>query len=73
MAKFRCNLTGNVFEFVNDFDINDMREHPQYTEIQDGVPIKDRNYSAASDSTSVQEKEQDSKEKVKRTRKVKEV
>lgn len=39
MAKFKCRLTGNVFEFVNDFDIADMREHPQYDEVQD-IPEK---------------------------------
>ena len=32
-VKFKCKLSGNIFEFVNDFDINDMREHPQYEEI----------------------------------------
>lgn len=43
MAKFRCRLTGNVFEFVNDYDIADMREHPQYDEVKelpDAVQVK---------------------------------
>lgn len=43
MAKFKCRLTGNVFEFVNDFDIEDMREHPQYDEIKEipnGLQVK---------------------------------
>lgn len=43
MAKFKCRLTGNVFEFVNEFDINDMREHPQYDEVEeipDAVQVK---------------------------------
>ena len=35
MAKFRCNYTGNVFEFKIDHDIKTMREHPDYTEIKD--------------------------------------
>lgn len=39
MAKFKCRLTGNVFEFVNEFDIEDMREHPQYDEVKD-IPEK---------------------------------
>lgn len=43
MAKFKCRLTGNVFEFVNDYDIKDMREHPQYDEVEeipDGMQVK---------------------------------
>ena len=35
MAKFRCRLTGNVFEFTNDYDIKDMQEHPQYDEVKE--------------------------------------
>ena len=35
MAKFRCKLSGNIFEFINEFDIEDMREHPQYEEVED--------------------------------------
>lgn len=35
MAKFRCRLTGNVFEFTTEYDIADMREHPQYDEVKD--------------------------------------
>ena len=34
-VKFRCRISGNVFEFVNDFDIADMREHPQYDELKE--------------------------------------
>lgn len=55
-VKFKCRLSGNVFEFEQEYDIRDMREHPQYTEIEDET---------------LQEEEQDSKEKVKRTRKAK--
>ena len=39
-VRFRCRLSGNVFEFHNDFDIQDMREHGQYDEVKelpDGV------------------------------------
>ncbi len=32
-AKFRCKLSGNIFEFFNEFDILDMREHEQYEEV----------------------------------------
>lgn len=35
MAKFKCRLTGNVFEFTNEYDIADMREHPQYDEVEE--------------------------------------
>lgn len=35
MARFRCNLSGNIFTFMNDFDVSDMREHPQYTEVEE--------------------------------------
>ena len=43
MANFRCRLTGNVFEFIHDFDIEEMRKHPQYDEVKDipdGVQAK---------------------------------
>ena len=43
MARFRCRLTGNVFEFTNDYDIKDMRDHPQYDEVKeipDAVQVK---------------------------------
>lgn len=44
-VKFKCRLTGNVFEFVNDYDINDMRDHPQYDEVKElpnGVQTKEK-------------------------------
>lgn len=31
--KFKCNQSGNIFEFFTDHDINTMRKHPEYTEI----------------------------------------
>ena len=34
-VKFKCRLSGNVFEFENEYDIKDMREHPQYAEVKD--------------------------------------
>ena len=33
MTRFRCKLNGAVFEFLNDFDIKDMQEHPDYEEV----------------------------------------
>ena len=36
-VKFRCMLSGNVFEFHNSYDIDDMREHPQYEEVEETV------------------------------------
>ena len=57
MAKFKCKLSGNVFEFTADYDIEDMREHPQYEEIEDDLQTEEK---------------QDTKEKVKKTRKTKE-
>ena len=56
-VKFKCRLTGNVFEFVNDYDIEDMRDHPQYDEVKElpsGVQTKEK---------------QDTKKEVKKTTK----
>ena len=39
MAKFKCLLSGNIFEFFTDFDIETMREHPQYEELEEEEPI----------------------------------
>lgn len=33
MVKFKCNQSGNIFEFFTDHDINTMRKHPEYTEV----------------------------------------
>ena len=57
MAKFRCKLSGNVFEFSQEFDIDEMRDHPQYEEIEDGLQTEEK---------------QNSEEKVKKPRKKKE-
>ena len=59
MAKFRCKLSGNIFTFVNDFDINDMLEHPQYELIEEN-------------DNGLQEEKQNTKEKVTKPRKTKE-
>jgi hypothetical protein len=31
--KFRCNQSGNVFEFFTEHDIKTMRAHSEYTEL----------------------------------------
>lgn len=51
MAKFKCKLTGNIFTFVNDFDINDMREHPQYEEIEEEEIVVQKKTTVASKKT----------------------
>ena len=33
-VKFKCNQSGNIFEFFSDHDINTMRKHPEYSEVQ---------------------------------------
>ena len=35
MAKFRCKLSGNIFEFTYEYDILSMRKHPQYDEVKE--------------------------------------
>jgi len=42
MAKFRCKLSGNVFEFTADYDIEDMREHPQYEEVEEKEIVEEK-------------------------------
>lgn len=34
MAKFKDKSTGNVFEFLNEYDIKSMRKHPEYEEVE---------------------------------------
>ena len=31
--KFKCNQSGNIFEFFTDHDIKTMRAHPEYKEL----------------------------------------
>jgi len=37
MAKFKCLHTGNVAEFTQEFDIEQMRKHPEYEEVTEEV------------------------------------
>lgn len=42
-VKFKCRLTGNVFEFQHEWDVEEMRKHPQYDEVEeipDAVQVK---------------------------------
>lgn len=33
--KFRCNASGNVYEFTLPIDIKSMLENPEYTKVED--------------------------------------
>ena len=39
-VKFKCNQSGNIFEFFTDHDIKTMRAHSEYTEITEVEVIK---------------------------------
>jgi hypothetical protein len=34
-TTFKCNKTGNTVTFKSQYDIESMREHPEYTEVQE--------------------------------------
>lgn len=36
--KFKCKLTGCVYEFTTEHDIKTMKEHPDYTEVVEEAP-----------------------------------
>ena len=40
MALFRCNKSGNTVEFKYDFDIVEMRRHPEYTEVDASAVVE---------------------------------
>ena len=40
MALFKCTRSGNVVEFRYDFDIAEMRRHPEYTEVDTSAVIE---------------------------------
>ena len=33
-VTFKCNKTGNTVTFKSQYDIESMRQHPEYTEVQ---------------------------------------
>lgn len=37
-TKFKCNQSGNIFEFFTDHDIKTMRAHSEYTEVKEEAP-----------------------------------
>ena len=40
MALFKCTRSGNVVEFRQDYDIIEMRRHPQYTEVDTSAVVE---------------------------------
>jgi hypothetical protein len=40
MALFKCTRSGNVVEFRQDFDIIEMRRHPEYTEVDTSAVVE---------------------------------
>ena len=40
MALFRCNQSGTVVEFRDDYDIKTMKNHPEYTEVDTSAAIE---------------------------------
>ena len=35
MAKFRCKQSGTIIEFLNDYDIDSMKGHPDYERLDE--------------------------------------
>ena len=40
MALFRCNQSGNVVEFRDDYDIKTMKKDPEYTEVDTSAVVE---------------------------------
>ena len=53
MAKFKCNHSGNVVEFLLEHDIKTMRTHPEYTELVEESPVVKPNKKVKQDETSI--------------------
>jgi|VirMetMinimDraft_7_1064189.scaffolds.fasta_scaffold103141_3 hypothetical protein len=51
MAKFKCNQSGNVFEFSSAHDITTMREHSEYSEVEETPVVKPK--KVKQDATSI--------------------
>ena len=43
MALFKCIRSGNIVEFRNDYDIEAMRKHPEYTEVDTSAQVEVEN------------------------------
>ena len=42
-VRFKCNQTGNIFEFISEHDIKTMKTHPEYQEVvEDQEVIEDK-------------------------------
>ena len=50
-VRFKCNHSGNVFEFTNEHDIKTMRTHSEYTEVIEEAPVKTK--KVKQDETSI--------------------
>jgi hypothetical protein len=40
MALFKCNQSGTVVEFRDDYDIKTMKNHPEYTEVDASAVVE---------------------------------
>ena len=40
MALFKCNQSGTVVEFRDDYDIKTMKTNPEYTEVDTSAAIE---------------------------------
>ena len=48
-VTFKCNKTGNTVTFKSQYDIESMRQHPEYSEVQstnEVLPEKEQVFSA---------------------------
>ena len=50
MAKFKCNQSGNVIEFLQEHEIAEMRKHGGYTEVVEAAPVIKQTTSTSSSS-----------------------
>lgn len=40
-TRFKCNQSGNVFEFFTDHDIKTMRAHSEYSEVKEEAVVQE--------------------------------
>lgn len=53
MAKFKCNHSNNIVEFLLEHDIKTMRTHPEYTEVVEEAPVVKPNKKVKQDEISI--------------------